>query len=153
MQRLWGRIRAALGAVAANFKARNHNVETAIALDLAFQPVEEIALELQDFSAPQAGHMNVVPLRAALVEMLFALHVHQVKFIDQAVPLEQFERTVNRDSIDASIEFLRVPQNLRGVEVLIRSFDHAQDGPALVRQPHTARCQRCLQSSWSLGLG
>ena len=33
--------------------------------------------------------MDVVALWAPLVKMLLALHVHQIEFINQSVPLEQ----------------------------------------------------------------
>jgi hypothetical protein len=100
-------------------------VEAAIALNLAFQPVEEIAFELQNLPASQAGHMNVVPLRAALVEMFFALHVHQVKFVHQTVPFEQFQSAIHRDAINSGIQFSGMAENLRGIEVLTRGFNNA----------------------------
>ena len=38
-------------------------MEVAVALDLAFDAVEEIALELLHLAAAQAGHVHVVALR------------------------------------------------------------------------------------------
>src|SRR5207245_6552508 len=71
-----GRQAAAKGAVAANFHARNQNMELALALDLPFETVEKIALELQDFPATQACHVQMIALRSALVKMLLPLEVH-----------------------------------------------------------------------------
>ena len=81
--------RAALRAIASDFQARNDDVEVAIALNLPLQAVEEVALEFRDLAATQASHMNVVALGPPLIKMLFALHVHEIKLIYQAMPLEQ----------------------------------------------------------------
>ena len=71
-----GRQAAATGAVAANFHARNQNMELAFALDLPFKAVEEIALELQDFPATQARHVQMIALRPTFVKVLLTLEVH-----------------------------------------------------------------------------
>ena len=57
-------------------------METALALDLALQTIKEVALEFGDFSAAQACHMDMVSLRPSFVEVLLALHVHQVQFVN-----------------------------------------------------------------------
>ncbi len=95
--------RSALRAVAADFQPADNYVEAAFALDLPFEPIEEVAFELRNFSAAQAGHVDVIAMRATFVEMLLALHVHEIEFIDQSVALEQFERAIDRDPIDARI--------------------------------------------------
>jgi hypothetical protein len=79
--------RTAFGAIAADFQPAHENVKLALALYLAFEPLEQIAFELRNFAAAQARHMNVVPLRSSLVEVLLALHVHQVKLINEPVSL------------------------------------------------------------------
>lgn len=73
---------AAFGAVAANFQPADNDVEAALALDLALQPIEKIALELRNFPAAQAGHVDVIAMRTAFVEMLLALHMHEVEFVN-----------------------------------------------------------------------
>src|SRR5437762_85529 len=99
LQRLLGR--PALRAISTDFQPADNDVKAAFALDLPFQPVEEVAFELRNSSAAQAGHVDVIAMRAAFVEMLLALHVHEVEFVYQSVALEQFERAINRDPIDA----------------------------------------------------
>jgi hypothetical protein len=79
--------RSACGTIPSNFKAADEDVKLTLALDLPFEPLEQIAFEFCDFAAAQARHMNVVTLRAALIKVLLALHVHQVEFVNQAVPL------------------------------------------------------------------
>jgi hypothetical protein len=114
-----------LRAVPANFQPADYNVETALALDLPLQAVKQITLKLGDFPAAQAGHMNVIALRPALVKVLLALHVHQVELVDQAMPLEQFESAIDGHAIDAGVKFARLAQNLSRVHVLLGSFDNA----------------------------
>src|SRR5713226_5561622 len=51
-------------AVTAHFQAGNDNVKLALALDLAFQPVKQITLKFHDLAATQAGHVDMIALRA-----------------------------------------------------------------------------------------
>src|SRR5262245_44527217 len=85
---------AAIGAVSADFKTAHHDVEAAVALDLSLEPIEEIALEFRDLATTKTSHVNMVALWAPLVIMLLSLHVHQVEFVDQAMPLKQAQRAV-----------------------------------------------------------
>jgi hypothetical protein len=138
LQRLFGGRRAALRAISADFQTTDHNVEQAIALDLAFEAVEEIALEFHDLSAAQTGHMDVIALGTAFVKMLFPLHVHEIEFINQSMAFEKPESAIDGDTVNARIEFARVAKNLCSIEVLLSSFHDAQYGPSLVRQSNAA---------------
>jgi hypothetical protein len=79
--------RTALCAIPANLEPAHEDVKLAFALDLTFEPVEQIALKFSNLSASQARHMNVVALWPALIKVLLALHVHQVKLINEPVSL------------------------------------------------------------------
>jgi len=144
--------RSALRTVAADFQPADNYVETAFALDLPFESVEQVAFELRNFSAAQAGHVDVIAVRAAFVEMLLALHVHEIEFIDQSVALEQFECAIDSYAVDARIEFARVTKDLRRVQVLLGRLYHAENGPALVGQAQPAGRERSLEITWSFGL-
>jgi hypothetical protein len=63
-------------------------VKLAITLNLSLEPFEQIALEFHNLAASQAGHVDMVPLRTALVIMLFPLHVHEIKLIHQTMSFE-----------------------------------------------------------------
>ncbi len=65
------------------------DVELAVALNLTFKPLEQIALEFCDLAAAQARHMNVIALRPPFIKVLFTLHVHQIEFVYQAIALQQ----------------------------------------------------------------
>lgn len=132
LQRLLGGIVAALCAVAADFKPADHDVKPAVTLNLAFQAIEKIAFELHDFSAAQAGHVNMVTLWPPLVIMLLALHVHQVEFVHQAMPFEQVQCSIDRDPVDSRINLSGVTQNLRRIQMLFGVFHHAENCPALM---------------------
>ncbi len=144
--------KTALSAVTAHFQPAHDDVELAIALDLSLEAVEQVAFEFHDLSAAQAGHMDMVALRTSLIIVLFALHVHEVEFVDQALPLEQFQRAINRDSIHLGIDFLGAPQNLAGIEMLLRGFDNAENRAALLRHTQASRHQFGLQTARNLGL-
>ena len=96
-------VTAAIGAVAAYFHAADQDVKTQFALDLAFQAIEEIALEFEDFPAAQAGHVQMIALWTTLIEVLLPFQVHEIEFVHQPVPLEKLERAVNRDPINGRI--------------------------------------------------
>jgi mannose/fructose/N-acetylgalactosamine-specific phosphotransferase system component IIC len=75
-------IAATSSAVAADFQTAHDNVEMAIPLDLAFQAVKQIALELGNASASKASHMDVIALWASLVKVLLPLQMHQIEFVN-----------------------------------------------------------------------
>lgn len=135
---LLGFCRTTLRAVPADLEACNHNVEMAIALDLSLEPVEKVALEFGDLAAAQTSHVDVVALGPAFIKVFFALHVHKVEFIDQAVTLQQAEGAIDRHPIDTGIEFARPAQDLAGIEMLLRSLDHTEDGTALMSHAQAA---------------
>src|SRR5438445_13300384 len=116
---------SAMGAVAADFHSSYNDVELALALDLAFKPIEQIALELHYFSAAQARHVQVVALWSALVIMLLPFEMHQVQFVYQTMALEQGQRPVHRHAIDMRIDLPRLAQDLASIHMLFCSFDHA----------------------------
>jgi hypothetical protein len=77
----------ALHTVAANFKARDENVELAVALYLPLDAIKQIALEFLYIPATQAGHVHVIPLRTTLVEVAVTLDMKQVEFVHETLAL------------------------------------------------------------------
>ena len=96
--------------------------------------------------------MDVITLGAPFVEVLLALHMHQIKFIDETMPFEEVKGAIDRNPINARVELSRLTKNLRRIQMLLCSFDDAQNCSALMRQPNAARGECGLQSSRSLGL-
>jgi len=154
MERLfaWLFRRAALRTVTADLKSGDDYVEAAIPLNLPLQTIEQVAFKFRNLATAETRHVNVVPLGTALVVVFLALHMHQIKFIDQAVPLEQAEGAVDGNAIDLGIEATRAAQQLAGVEVLLGSFDHAENGATLTGHAQSTRHQLGLQTSRNFGL-
>lgn len=128
-------------------------MKPAIALDLTFETIEEIALEFHDLPATEAGHVNVIALGASFVEMLLPLHVHEIEFINQSMSLQQAKRAVNGNAVNPRIQFAGVAQNLRGVKMLLSGFHNAEDRASLAGEANAARGERSLQSTRCFGLG
>jgi len=128
-------------------------MKSAVALDLALQAIKEIALEFHDLAAALAGHVDVIALRTALVEMLLALHVHQIQLIDQPVALQQTQRAINSDPVDLRVDPAGAAENLAGIEMLLGGFDNAKNRATLARHAQATRHQLSLQPSRSFCLG
>jgi hypothetical protein len=143
---------AALGAIAAHFEAADDDVEAAVALNLTFQTIKQVAFKFCDLATAEASHVNVVALRAAFIEMLFAFHVHEIKFVNQAVTLEQIESAIDGNPIDLRIDFAGPAENLASVEMLFGGFDDAENGAALAGHAQAAGHQFRLESARNLGL-
>jgi len=77
--------------------------------------------------------MNVIALRPALVEMLLALHVHEIEFIHKSMPLQQLESAIDGNTIDSGIELARMAENLRRIQVLLGILNYAQNCAPLAR--------------------
>jgi hypothetical protein len=140
-----------VGTVAADFKPRDHDMEAAISLNLPLQSIEEVTFEFRDLAAAQTGHVDVVPLWAALVEVFLALHMHEVEFVNQSVPLQQSESAVDSHPIDLGINPAGAPQQLAGVKVLFGGLHYAENGAALASHAQPAGHEFSLQTSWNLG--
>src|ERR1700682_334086 len=95
----------------------------------------------------------MVPPWPAFVEVFLALHMHQVEFVNQAVPFQKSKRAVDRDPVNLRVETAGTPQQLAGIEVLLGGFHHAEDGAALTRHAQSARHEFSLQTSRNLGFG
>ena len=87
----------------------------------------------------------MVALQFAFVVVALSVDVHQVKFVDQPLPLQQSQGAVHRAAVDAGIDLLRLPQNLAGVEMLVGGFDHAQNRVPLLRHADSALGEVRLQ--------
>jgi len=143
---------AASGAVPADLQARNQNAEAAISLYLLFESFESVAHKLRDLAAAQACHVNMIACQLALVVMPLAVDVHQIEFIDQALPFQQAQCAVDGAAVDGGIDPLRLAQNLGGIQMLARRLHHAQDGAPLLGHANSAFREMGLQPARHFGL-
>jgi len=119
-------------------------MKLAVAFDLPFDPVEQVALELLHASASKTCHVHVISLRSAFVEMAFALHMQQVELVHEPVPFQQRESAIDGDPIDLRIDAGGFPQDLGGVQVLIRCLDNFKNNAALMGESYSSCQQRGL---------
>jgi hypothetical protein len=143
---------AAIGAISAALQASYNDMELAVALNLTFQSVEEFAFKLGDFPASQTCHVNMITLWTTLIEVLFSLHMHEVKLINQTVALQQIQSAVDGHTINPRIKFAGFAQDLTGIQVLFGGFHNTKNSAALMRHAQTARHQLGLQPPGSFCL-
>lgn len=123
-----------------------------IPLDLPFEPLKQVALELENLATAEAGHVDVIAMRAALIKMLLSLQVHEVEFVHEAVALEKIQSSIDGHAVNLGIKSPRFAEYLDGVEMLLGSLDHAEDSAALAGHAQAARHQYGLQAPGRLGL-
>jgi hypothetical protein len=126
------------GAIAAHFQATHDDVEPAFTLDLSLEAIEKVTFEFRDFATTQTSHVDMVTLRTPLVKMLFALHMHQVEFVHQAVTFQQVQGAINSDAINLRIQLPRLPQYLAGIQVLLGGFYDAKNRAPLMSHSQSA---------------
>src|SRR5215472_6971041 len=143
---------AATFTVAADLQPCHQDAETALPCHRVFQLIEQLAFELDDFAAAQAGHVHMIAPGPAFVEVTLALDMHQVQFVDQALPFEQADGPVDGDAVDGRIDAPRFPQDLSRIQMLFGSLNDAQDGATLPGQTDAAVHQLRLEESGSFGL-
>ena len=122
----------------ANLQPRNQHPKPAILLHPLFELLKLITHKLGNLPAPQTSHVNMIPAQLPLVIMPLAVDVHQVKFIDHPLPLQQPQRPIHRTTIHAGIKPLRPAQNLTRIQMFARSLNHAQDRAPLPRHTNAA---------------
>jgi hypothetical protein len=85
--------------------------------------------------------------------MTFAVDVHQVEFVNQAVPLQQPQSPVHGAAVDAGIQLLGFAQKLGRIQVLRGSFHHAQNCPPLLGHADSAVGKMRLKPPGHFSLG
>ena len=94
--------------------------------------------------------MDVVARAMALVEMLVAAKVQEIEFVDEAVALEQVESAINRDTMDAGIDFLGAFEDGAGVEVAFGVVHYFEEDFSLAREAYAALFQGGLEAAGAL---
>jgi hypothetical protein len=94
---------AAVGAEAAYFCAGNCDFDAAVAGDLRFELLVELAFEFADFATADAGYVNVVAWAVALVEMAVAAEVQEIELVNEAMTLQEIQRAIDGYARDSRI--------------------------------------------------
>lgn len=131
-------LRAAIGANPANFGPADGYLDATVARDLPLEIFVKLALEFADLAATHAGNVDVVLRGVAFVEVTVASKMEQVELIDQSVPLEQVDRTVDGNARDIRIDFLRTFQDFVRIQMPAGRLDHLQQDATLAREANAA---------------
>jgi hypothetical protein len=121
----------AIGAVAADFRAGEEDLEAKDLLDLIANLDERFAEKLFDFAATQADDVGVLALHPSFVVVLIAGVVHEVEFVDQTANLEHFERSIDGDAIEFGVLEARHLVKAFGIQMLAGLIDQVQQNFAL----------------------
>jgi len=92
----------------------------------------------------------MVARAVAFVEMLVAAEVQEIEFVNQTIALEQIESTVNRDTMNAGIDFLRAFEDGARVQVAFRLVHDLEQDFSLAREAHAAFFESGLQAAGAL---
>src|SRR5258706_6963036 len=109
-----------------------------------------MGLEFADFSAFQAGYVDVVARAMAFVEMLVAAEVQEIEYVDEAVALEQVESAINRDTMYAGIDFPGAFEDGASVEVAFGVVHYFEEDFSLAREAYAALFQGGLEAAGAL---
>ena len=109
-----------------------------------------MGLKLADFSAFQAGHVDVVAGAVAFVEMLVSTEVQKIEFVDEAVALEQVQSAINGDTMNARVDFLGAFQNGAGVEVAFGIVHDFEQDFSLAGKANAALFEGGLEAAGAL---
>jgi hypothetical protein len=144
---------SAFATAPADLQPGDSNVEPFLTGDLGFQAFEQRAGDFLDPSTFEAGEMNMIDVGFRFVEMLLAIQMHQVEFINQPQLLEKVERSIYRRPVDLAVSLLRQRQQRRGIQVTIRLLDRLDQYPPLAGNAHAPETQLLkqrpsIQSLW-----
>ena len=109
-----------------------------------------MGLEFANFSAFQAGYVDVIAGAVTFVKMLVAAEVQKIEFVDEAVALEQVESAINRDTMYAGIDFLGAFEDGAGVEVAFGVVHYFEQNFSLSREAYAALFQGGLKAAGAL---
>lgn len=108
----------AMGAVAANLGALDHNLETEDSLDLSLEILEGFAEKFFDAAATKTDDVCVLALHLCLVIVLVTVDVHQVELIDETAGFQHLQRTVYRNPVQAGVDLPSHKIEALGIQVL-----------------------------------
>jgi len=123
--------------IAADLRARNRDFDAAVLRDLALEFLVEPAFEFADFSAADAGNVDMVARAMTFVKVAVSAKMEQIKLVNQAVALEQINRAIHGDTCDAGIKFLRALEDFACVQMAAGRLHYLQKNTALPSEPNS----------------
>jgi len=125
----------AMGAIAANLGALNHDLETEMGFHLPPQLLERLPEKLLYFSAAETDDVGVFAFHPGLVVVLIAVNMHEVELVHQSARLQHFQRPIHRHPVEFGIDLFGHFIQPFSVEVLPRFVDQLKQDLALPGEP------------------
>lgn len=128
----------AFRTIAADFRARNRDFDATVLGDLTLEFLVELAFEFADFSAADAGNVDMVARAMTFVKVAVSAKMQQIELVNQAVALEQINRAIHGDTCDAGIKFLGALEDFACVQMAAGRLHYLQKYTALAGEPDSA---------------
>ncbi len=135
----------AVVADAAHFGAGDGDPNVAIAGDLLLELFVEAGFEFADFAATETGDVDVISRAVSFVVMAVTAEMEKIKFVDEALPLEEVDGAVDGDEVDVMVDVLGPFEDLVDVEMLLGAVHDLEDDAALACEPDAALAQGLLE--------
>jgi hypothetical protein len=138
-------------ADAADFGARDGDLNLAIAGDLVLELFVEAGLEFADFAAADTSYMDVIARAVSFVVVAVAAKVKEIELVNQTLFFEEVDGAVDGDEMDFGADFLGAIEDLVDVEMLFGGIHHLEDNAALAGETNAALAEGVLEVAGGFG--
>jgi len=135
----------AVVADAADFGARDGNLDVAVHGDLLFELLVKAGFEFADFAAAETGDMDMVAGAVSFIVVAVAAEMQEVKFVDEAFFFEEVDGAVDGDEMNFRINLLSAFEDLIDVEMLLGGIHDLEDDAALAGKTNAALTESILE--------
>jgi hypothetical protein len=102
--RLFGIGSEAVVADAADFGTGDGDLNVAVAGDLVFELFVEARFKFADFTAAEAGYVDVIAWAVGFVIVTVATKVEKIEFVDESLTFEEVDGAVDGDQMDVLVD-------------------------------------------------
>ena len=128
-------------------------MNVAVARDLIFQLVIEMAFKFADLAAAEAGYMDVIARAVSFVVVAVAAEMEKVEFVNETVFLQEIDGAVYGDQMDFRADFLRPLQDLIDIEMLLGVVHNLENYATLAGESNATQTQSVLKMArWVCGV-
>ena len=122
-----------------------------VAGDLLFELFVEAGFELADFTAAEAGDVDVVAGAVSFVVVAVAAEMEEVELVDEALLFEEVDGAIDGDEVDGGVDFLGASENLIDIEVLLGGVHNFEDDAALASEANSLFAECFLKAAGGFG--
>ncbi len=135
-----------MGAISADFGAREHYLKTKVLFHLAAQLLQGLPEKFFDLSATQTDDVSVFGLESRFVVMLIAAVMHQVELIDESTLFEHLQGAVDGDAVEFGVFLFGKFEERVGIEVFARFVDQFKKDFPLTCEPDALQFERIFDA-------